>query len=238
MGRSLSHRATERLNLSHAVLRVVLVYACTVLMATTAAANSFSFIGTFQQDSDVSLFNFTLGASSIVMLDTKSYGGGTDAVGAVIPSGGFETVLSLFSGSGTFITDTTVGSCPPGNIDATTGLCGDASLNQLLGAGNYTVALTEYFNVPNGLTLSAGFLEDGAGNFTGPVLCGMPGSFLDFGCNQRNGNFAVDISGSAVTSAVAVTAVPEPGSLILTLFGIVSLALAKKFFGRGLLQHP
>jgi len=180
-----------------------------VTPATTTAA-AVSFTGTFQQDDNVRLFGFTLAAPATVGVETWSYGGGTDAQGQVIARGGFETVVSLFSGSGVFIDVSLTGSCPPQNVDPTTGLCGDSFLSDSLAAGNYLVAITEYANIPNGPNLGNGFLETGQGNFTGPLFCGAAGSFFDATCNHRTGNFELDILG--VTSA---TAVPEPTGLAM-----------------------
>ncbi|MBV9085111.1 MAG: DVUA0089 family protein [Acidobacteriaceae bacterium] len=190
-----------------------------ITFAPLVKANSFSFIGTFQQDDNVQLFGFTVAAPSAVTVETWSYGGGVDALGQTIPRGGFAPVLSLFSSSGTLIDFTVAGSCPPGNLDVVTGLCGDASLTGTLGSGSYLLAVTEYFNIPNGLNLADGFLESGAGNFTGPLLCGVQGGFLDVACNQRNGNFELDIVGASTASAV-----PEPASVLLFAFALMGFA--------------
>jgi len=192
-----------------------------VTPATTTAA-AVSFTGTFQQDDNVRLFGFTLSAPSTVVMETWSYGGGTNAQGQVVARGGFATVVSLFSGSGAFIDVSLTGSCPPQNLDPTTGLCGDSFLSDSLAAGNYLVAITEYANIPNGPSLGNGFLETGQGNFTGPIFCGAPGSFFDATCNQRGSNFELDILG--VTSAVAV---PEPAGLAM--LGSTFLATATLF---------
>jgi len=184
----------------------------------SCSAASISFTGTFNQDDNVQLFAFTLNAPSTVTIKTWSYGGGTNAAGQVIPAGGFATDLALFSGSGALIGFTDSGSCPPQNIDPGTGLCGDGLLTKNnLAAGSYTVALSEFFNIPNGLNLSSGFLEDGMGNFTGQTLCGATGGFRDAGCNQRKNNYALDITGVS-----AATAVPEPSFMLIT--GIVLVA--------------
>ena len=188
--------------------------------APLSQSASFSFTGTFQQDATVRLFGFTLAAPGTATLETWSYGGGKDAAGATIPAGGFSTVLSVFTSSGSLINYQVNGGCPPQNIDSSTGLCGDTVLTEPgLAAGSYIVAVTEDFNIPNGITLSAGFFEDGQGNFSGPAFCGSPGSFKDFNCNQRTANFELDILG--VTAAAPL---PEPASVML--FGAGTLALA------------
>jgi hypothetical protein len=99
-----------------------------------------------------------------------------------------------------------------------TGLCGDAFLTNTLNAGNYFLAVTEYFNVPNG-NLSDGFFQDGQGNFTGPDFCLVSGGFYDPGCNQRTGNFEVDIVGADTASSI-----PEPASMVTVGLALICLA--------------
>jgi hypothetical protein len=152
-----------------------------------------------------------------------------DALGQTVSSGGFYTVLSLYSGAGRFIDSDFASGTPPcshGKVDPVSGLCGDAFLTDTLGAGTYLVAVTEYPNLPNGLNLSDGFVESGQGNFTGPQLCGVTGAFYDPSCHKRTGNFELDILGPSSASAV-----PEPASFFVTglsLFGLVSAAVGKR----------
>jgi hypothetical protein len=196
----------------------------TILLSLSLApqlkADAFSFQGTFQQDDDVQLYNFFVSTNSTpVTLQTWSFGGGNDAIGQAIPSGGFDTVLSLYDGSGALINYTTSWSCPPSNVDASSAQgCGDAVMMQPLDSGAYTVAVTEYYNLPNGFNLSDGFSQSGQGNFTGPNLCGTTGSFFDVKCDHRNGAFEVDIDGATTASAV-----PEPASIWITAFALLGV---------------
>ena len=186
-------------------------------MSAAASAASFSFTGAFNQDDDIRLFSFDLAATSTVTLQTWSYGGGTNAEGAVIPAGGFHPVVSLFSPSGMLMDSVSEGLCGPQMMDSATGLCGDAYMQKSLDAGSYTVALTQFFNVPVGPTLSGGFLQAGTGNFTGPTCSDPGGSFLDtadIDCDQRTNQYALDIVG-VDAAAAADGAVPEPASLLL-----------------------
>ena len=54
-----------------------------------ANADNFSFTGSFTNDSNVQLFNFSVAATSSITLRTFSYAGGTNSAGTVIPEGGF-----------------------------------------------------------------------------------------------------------------------------------------------------
>jgi hypothetical protein len=59
--------------------------------------------GSFTNDNDVQLFNFSVGMTSNVTLRTYSYAGGTNAAGTVISRGGFDPILALFSSAGALI---------------------------------------------------------------------------------------------------------------------------------------
>src|SRR5437763_15142639 len=111
----------------------LLLFGLSVPPATEAT--SFAFTGPFQQDDNLQLFTFSVNASTAVTLQTWSYGGGTDALGQAISSGGFYTVLSLYSGSGRLI-DSNFASgtphCSRENVDASSWLCGDAFLTDAL----------------------------------------------------------------------------------------------------------
>src|SRR5271167_5225019 len=69
------------------------------LAGSIAQGSSFSFTGTFTQDDQLELFQFTAPSASVT-LRTWSYAGGTNAAGNVIAAGGFDTVLSLFDATG------------------------------------------------------------------------------------------------------------------------------------------
>lgn len=214
--------------------RFAAVPAAVVLFLTissAASAAAFSFTGTFNQDDDVRVFNFDLSSTSVVTLQTWSYGGGANSDGAVVPAGGFHPVLSLFSSAGMLMDSVSSGSCGPQMMDSVTGLCGDAFLQQSLAAGSYTVALTEFFNVPVGPNLSNGFLQAGSGNFTGPT-CNVPGgAFLDtadIDCAQRTNAYALDIVGVDTATAADASAIPEPATFVLLLPALLLMAVVAR----------
>lgn len=158
-------------------------------------------------DDDVVLIPFSVASTSTVTIQTTSF-----AVG------GFEPVLALYDGSGNLLLLDSTGGTVPSNcgsraIDPVSGFCLDAFIQGSLNPDNYTIALTEWDNIPNGPTLADGFPQTGNGNFTGPEFLGSPGSFILFDGTQRGSNWALDVNG--------VPSVPEPGTAALVMFGLV-----------------
>lgn len=187
--------------LKSALAALSLTCAC----AAVPAAN-LSFTGALVGDNDVQLFSFTLAADADVALRTWSYAGGTNAAGAVIPAGGFDTVVSLFSGSGA--SALLIGANDDGfgvAADPATGSAHDALLEVFaLPAGEYTVALTQFANLANGPTLGDGFLGAGEPGFNG-----------------RSSAWALDILGVDAARVIA-----EPAALVLAMFALGAAAAA------------
>lgn len=179
--------------------------AATVLAALGASAKAadVSFTGQLANDNAVQLFSFTLAADADVTLRTWSYAGGVNAAGNAIGAGGFDAIVSLFSGLGAGAI--LIGANDDGlgvAIDPVTGFAYDSLLEfTALVAGSYTVALAEFDNFANGPTLGDGF----------------PGSNVS-GFDGRSAAWALDILG--VDSA---NAIPEPASIALALFGLAAL---------------
>jgi hypothetical protein len=191
---------------------------------------NFSFVGTFNQDDDVQLFNFTADGSSTVTLRSYGYAGGTQADGNVVPAGGFDPILSLFDGAGNLIADQDDAG-DDGNVvpaDPVTGRRFDVLFDQILAAGAYTVAISQFNNFAIGPTLLNGFARQGEGNFTG-FDCSVPGgSFLDTGfsdCHQRTNAWAFDLLNVETAAAVGI---PEPSTVALFAIALAGLALQRK----------
>jgi hypothetical protein len=189
------------------------------LGVSQAGASSTTFTGALTGDDQVQSFPFLVTQNSQVLISTDSYGGGT-MNGITTPAGGFVPVISLFTSNGKEIASDGGDETCSGAMkaDPSTHVCDDASIATTLAAGSYTIALTEFFNVPVGPNLSNGFLEQGQGNFTAQT-CSTKGAFYETDiapCVQRTANFAL-------TAAT----VPEPATLFLAL-PVLALAVMRR----------
>jgi hypothetical protein len=193
-------------------------------------ASNFSFTGSFTSDDNVQEFTFTVGALSTVTLQTWSYAGGVDATGQLIATGGFDPILWLFDSSGAAINhndDSPLGT----PIDLNTSEVLDSYLQTPLNPGTYTVALIEYFNQPNSLNLSGGFVETGHGDFTALFGCSN-GAFCDPAAtapyDNRTPNWELDIDGVRTAALVPMNPTPEPSSLALLGSTVLGAAAAMR----------
>jgi hypothetical protein len=128
-----------------------------ILMSDMAFADNFPFTGSFTQDDDVQLFNFTVGAPSTVMLRTCSYG------------------------------------------------------------------------FAYGPSLANGFSRGGQGNFTGPLVIGLPGAFWDVAPTQRHNHWAFDVLN---VEQATVAEVPEPASSFLLATALAGVTFCLRNRGR------
>jgi hypothetical protein len=203
------------------------------LAATTLWAGTVSEMGTFSTPEDTFLITLTLPTGGNVTLQTYGFGGGTNAAGALIPSGGFDPFVGLFAGTGPtalflngdsdVLSNYTPG-CPPAGtvtVGSVAGQCGDVDLPFTgLSAGTYTVLLTDGANVPNAVFETSGVLGDGFTDLSGGVFQ----TCADLNdCNSDNGNWALDITAPNGST----TATPEPRVMGMTGIAFVLIILAR-----------
>jgi len=196
-------------------------------------ANTFYFNGNFQHDDDFRVFQFTTLAPSTITAQTWSYGGPTDPLTSGPLSGGFAPVLTVFDPLGNLAGGPAVGGvkggsppCGTRGIDPNTNFCLDAFIQELLSPGMYFLFLTQYDNLPSGTSVFDGFDRLGQGDFTGPAFGPGSGSFYDLNGNQRSSNFVLTIDG--VDSVTEFNPVPEPSTLVLTMFALAGVGGLRK----------
>lgn len=183
------------------------------------SASTITTTGTFTFDSDLQVVTFNVTVPEEIIVTSFGYGGGLDGLGDLILPGGFAPDLGLFDPSGNLIAQDTTGGTAIGtgcsnntNQDPTTHLCLDATIafsTDVL--GTYTVVLSEQ-NIGN----------DPPSLYTGPGSYSLPPGtdvttppFQDILGDQRNGNFAFDIS---------TVSTPEPGTVLGVFLGICAIA--------------
>jgi len=203
-----------------------LLLATLTISTGLAFANDFSFTGSFTADDQLQSFTFTLASSSIIVARTFGYAGGTNAANTDIPAGGFDPWLSLFDSSGNLLASVDNGACGLVGTDPATGSCFDSYISQSLGAGDYTLILSESDNQPVGNFLSDGFTRTGQGDFTASAFGCTIGPFCDVNASNRTSAWAVDIDN--VTSAGGPSSVPEPALTFPWLLSFVALALIRR----------
>ncbi len=196
----------------------------TSLSITNIQAVTITQTGTFTTDDQIFQFLFNVPTAQTLLISTTSYGGGVNLNGTTTVAGGFVPVVSLFSATGAIIgsdgADGMIGGCRAGaRMDSVTGMCDDAYLLTTVAAGNYTLTLTEFPNVPIG-NLSDGFLFTGSPNITGNLCGSASGKFLQADvspCVQRTGNFAANIN-----------TVPEPSTIWLAVPALAATLMFRR----------
>lgn len=207
--------------------------AMVVLMCALASLCSADVVlsetGTLSSPEDTFTMTINLATGGNVTLQTYGFGGGTNAAGTVIPAGGFDSFVGLFSGTGPtalfingdsdILSNYTPG-CPPAGtvtIGSMANQCGDVGLVLPgLGPGTYTVLLSDAEYVPNAVFEVAGMLGDGFTDFTGGVFqtCVDANTCIP---QPDTANWALDIT----EPSASAPSVPEPGA-----FGLAGLGLA------------
>lgn len=223
------------------------------LPASAVCSTSLSYTGNLATPEDVFEVTFSLSSAQNVAIETWSFGGGTNAAGTAISGGGFDPMVSLFSGAGPSATivsvagspaadaDTLsnppfsfVGNCPPaGMVTIGTGtgssVCGDVNLQlSALAPGVYTLVLTDANYVPSAVNPgppSSEHLSDGFSDLTGGVFQTCNTTSNGTTCITPTSHFAVDI----VDLSGAGLSTPEAESFSLVGIGFLALGVLRNY---------
>lgn len=159
--------------------------------------------GTLPNEAQVIEESFNLTAASAFTAFTTSYA-----------KGGFEPMLTLYTGAGNYVAGESVTS-PVAAADMTTGLAADAYLTDPhLAAGSYILVLTDFLNQQSATATN---LSDG---FTGPG----GSTFIDEMGNSRSAAYAVTVSATALSPV----STPEPSSIWLVLLPLAGGLIIRK----------
>lgn len=182
--------------------------AAAFLTSVPAIAADFSFTGTIARPSSIKYIDFQVSdPTAPVTLRSLGYAGGVNAAGDTISSGGFDTLLTVFSlSTGAWAGLGDDGSCGQVGIDPASGFCYDAFLSTTFESGRYRIALTSFPNYALG-NLDDGFL--GSQSFNG-----------------RNNSWALDILN---VDWARVDPVPEAATwaMMIAGFGIVGVRMRR-----------
>ncbi|HSW05324.1 DVUA0089 family protein [Aquabacterium sp.] len=196
----------------HAGTLALALAAFAVLGAPAAQAALSTYQGNLASDDELFVLNFQLHEHSTIDARTLSWA-----------SGGFAGVLSLFGPGG--LLQQAVGSSnacagASGVPDPATGFCWDAYFSVQLGAGDYTLVLSQDGNLPIGGTLADGFSMSGQPNYTGTWFLGDASrSFINVDGSQRSSDWAFTLEGHAV---------PEPAAWSLAAAALLALGATRR----------
>lgn len=216
-------------------IRFVLLSA--LLLPCAAYADSTSYTGALSSSTDTYLLTISVTSPEDVTIQTYGFGGGVNAAGDAIAPGGFDPFVGVFAGTGpgaTLLTDamgnpygtsdalsnfSAFAGCPPaGTQDIGGAVCGDITMNLDLGAGDYTLLLSDGLYIPNAV-FDNGTLGEGFTDFTGGALetCNVDAAG-NVTCVDDSANWAFDIISTPETVSAA-----EPGSFVLLAAGLLGL---------------
>lgn len=193
-------------------------------------ALEFDFSGTFADDDDIVLMNFTVGMDSNITIFSSSWGNGIGPAGYV-EGGGFDPILAIWDSNGDLVAEQddggVVGSTLSNGVSYTYGVW-DSFFSTFIVAGSYTASIGQYNNFVNGTNLSSGFVHDGDPTFT-QAFSSNPQTYFNGvwdDSDYRTGDWEFHI----LNVAEASQPVPEPSTILLLSSGLLGIAFRKKRF--------
>ena len=201
------------------------------------SASSITFEGSLLRDDDIRVFTIVVDTPTSAHIRSTGYAGDPNSDIGFIPSGGFDTYLTVFDSTGTFVVENDDGE--NATIDPTTGQAFDAQLQQNLNPGTYSLWLTQYGNYALGSNDTLGFSEVGHSTYTNDpdFTPGDPcpsGLFKDSSGSSgacRNGNYSIEFTGDGAFAYYALVepspqpSVPEPVTQATVIVGLGTIAL-------------
>jgi hypothetical protein len=241
----MSTRGNDAFRLSLLAL-LAMLFMARVPQALADSTSTQSYTGTLATSESVFETTVTLAVGDDVVLQTYSFGGGTNAAGTVIAAGGTDPFLAIFNSTGAILTDgsgnpygtslalSNYGSfmgCGPGGA-ATANIggapqCGDITMSiDDLAAGIYSIILSDGNYIANAaIEDPAGMLGDGFSDFTGGQFCNLliNGVACPANSTVADSPYALD-----VTTITPTVTTPEPATLVLLGTGLLAVYSRKR----------
>lgn len=201
-------------------IKLLSIFASSLLLAGSAKALDFDFSGTFTKDNDVVSLFFDVGAPSTVTIFSSSW-----------VTGGFDPVLAIWDSTGNRMYEqddgNSIGSALSNGVSYNYGSW-DSYYSLSLGAGTYRATIAQYDNFSVGTSFADGFAHDGDDNFT-TAFGSQPyfnGVFNEPEQDTRTGNWVFHVLNvEGAHQEPPTNSVPDTAST-LGLLGLGMMALA------------
>lgn len=183
----------------------------------------FDFSGTFANDNDVVLLDFSVGVDSTITIFSSSWGDDLGDGTGYVAGAGFDPILAIWNSSGNLVAQqddgVIEGTTQSNGVDYTHGVW-DSFFDVFLTAGDYTASITQFNNFAAGTSLSDGFIHDGNPNFTFDLGFGTAPLFNGVWSttDTRTGDWEFHI-----LNVESASQVPEPATLALVGIGLAGL---------------
>ena len=218
-------------------MKKFLMFLCAMMlvfgMGGSANALDFDFSGTFTQDNDITLLNFTVGTDSTITIFSSSWGNDVGSDGYVAGAG-FDPILAIWNNTGGIVSEQddghNVGSTLSNGVSYSHGYW-DSYYDVSLTAGDYTASIAQYDNFVAGSNLSDGFKYDGNPTFT-QSFSSVSQTYFN-GCWLDNDYRTGDWDFHILNVADASHPVPEPSTILLIGVGLLGLVgYSRKHFSK------